>query len=330
MESIFPVKETQFGRSVNFLDINVYFDDDNKLHYRLYTKPTDSRSYLNPKSFHPKHVFHSVPFSQMMRIMNRNTKEETREEDITQVKTDFMNSGYNRKILDDIEHKACERITTEQTNMEINMDENTDTIVFTIDYFEEFDVFKKVVKSVEEDLSTLFNNVKIKVTCRKSSSIGNMFIQNKRLCIQNKNTGSQKCGHTRCLTCPLMITSNSIPINGIDIKVRKDLNCKSKNCIYLCICKKCPKNNAYFGQTVQEHHNRMSSHRQKFCIDKFTKSALSMHAYDAHGGELTLNDFDVAVISKVPPRRLNREEFVFIDKFQTKTKGLNRYQVVSI
>ena len=65
-------------------------------------------------------------------------------------------------------------------------------------------------------------------------------------------------------------------------------------------------------------------------IEKYISSALSMHAYDVDDGELDLKDFEVAVVSKVPPRRLNREEFIFIDKFQTKTKGLNRYQVVSI
>ena len=53
-----------------------------------------------------------------------------------------------------------------------------------------------------------------------------------------------------------------------------------------------------------------------------------MHAYDSHNGELSLNDFNIAVINKVPPRRLNREEYIYIDKFETKTKGLNRYQVV--
>ena len=199
-----------------------------------------------------------------------------------------------------------------------------------MDYFEEFDEFKKVIKSVEEDLRALFDNIKIKTACRKSSSIGNMIVQNKRLCIQSNSNGSQKCGHPRCATCPLMITTDSVLINGMNIKIRNDFNCKSKNIVYLCICKKCSNNNAYFGQTVQEHHNRMSSHRQKFDIENYTKSALSMHAYDVHNGELELSDFNVAVVSKVPPRRLNREEFIFIDKFQTKTKGLNRYQVVLI
>ena len=72
----------------------------------------------------------------------------------------------------------------------------------------------------------------------------------------------------------------------------------------------------------------MSGHREKFTIGKYKKSALSMHAYDTHGGDLALTDFSIAVVKKVPPRRLNKEEFIYIDQFDTLTKGLNRYQVV--
>ena len=79
---------------------------------------------------------------------------------------------------------------------------------------------------------------------------------------------------------------------------------------------------------MQQQQNRMSGHWNKFNMGKYNKSALSMHAYDTHGGDLTLNDFSIVVLKKVPPRRLNREEFIFIDKFDTLTKGLNRYQVV--
>ena len=44
----FPPKESQFGKTVNFLDLNLYYGEDNKIHHRLYTKPTDARAYLNP------------------------------------------------------------------------------------------------------------------------------------------------------------------------------------------------------------------------------------------------------------------------------------------
>ena len=48
----------------------------------------------------------------------------------------------------------------------------------------------------------------------------------------------------------------------------------------------------------------MSGYRDKFNITKYKKSALSMYAYDAHGAGLTLEDFSIAVMKKIPPRRL--------------------------
>ena len=56
----FPLKEVQFGKSVHFLELQNYLDDNNTIHYRSYTKPTDAKRYLNPNSFHPAAVFKSI------------------------------------------------------------------------------------------------------------------------------------------------------------------------------------------------------------------------------------------------------------------------------
>ena len=36
----------EIGKSVNFLDLTLYLDDQNKVQYKIYTKPTDARNYL--------------------------------------------------------------------------------------------------------------------------------------------------------------------------------------------------------------------------------------------------------------------------------------------
>ena len=90
-------------------------------------------------------------------------------------------------------------------------------------------------------------------------------------------------------------------------------------------CKLCWE--AYFGRTVQPCHNRTSSHRSCFNVeDKWDKSALSMHAKDVHQMNFSLNIFNIAVIKKVSPQRIRREEFKFIDKYRTASLGLNRYK----
>ena len=53
---------------VHFLDVTVFMDSDHKLQTDLYTKPTDSHSYLNYKSSHPRHCRDGIPYSQFLRL----------------------------------------------------------------------------------------------------------------------------------------------------------------------------------------------------------------------------------------------------------------------
>ena len=80
----FPIKEVQFGKAVNMLDLNCYFEEDNMIQHQGYTKPTDSKRYLNPKSFHPRFVFDSVFVSQLLKTLRNNSKAETRTDQLDQ------------------------------------------------------------------------------------------------------------------------------------------------------------------------------------------------------------------------------------------------------
>ena len=93
----FPIEEMQFGKTVNFLDVTLYIDQHNNIQYKSYTKPTDAKRYLRPQSFHPKSVFESVPFSQMIRILERNSSEETKKTEMEKLKEHFKESGYDMK-----------------------------------------------------------------------------------------------------------------------------------------------------------------------------------------------------------------------------------------
>ena len=57
------------------------------------------------------------------------------------------------------------------------------------------------------------------------------------------------------------------------------------------------------------------------------RSALSMHAKDRHKDNFSLKNFSVAVIKKVSPQNLRREEFCYIEMYKTISLGLNRYEV---
>ena len=72
----FPIKEIQFGKSVHMLDLCVYLDEHNIIHYQVYTKPTDAKRYLNPLSFHQKFVFNSIPKQRSVDHLSINDQKE--------------------------------------------------------------------------------------------------------------------------------------------------------------------------------------------------------------------------------------------------------------
>ena len=152
----FPINEVQFGRVIHFLDLCIYLDENNRIHYCGYAKPTDAKRYLNPLSFHPASVFNSIPFSQLLRTLRNNSKIETRNEELLQCVSYFKNSGYNPDKLQELKEKA---IIKHSANITPSRDAG-ETLVFPVHYFHGIGEFKKLVKSVTNRcLSPMFRGL---------------------------------------------------------------------------------------------------------------------------------------------------------------------------
>ena len=39
----FPIDDAQFGKTIHYLDVTLYIDENNIIQYKSYTKPTDSK-----------------------------------------------------------------------------------------------------------------------------------------------------------------------------------------------------------------------------------------------------------------------------------------------
>lgn len=319
----FPIKEVQFGKTVHFLDLYVYLDSNNIIQYQGYSKPTDAKRYLNPSSFHPRSVFNAIPFSQMLRTLRNNSKPETTTTELELCVKQFENSGYQIEKLNELKQSAINK-ATETTDNNVQ----GDTLVFPVHYFDGIREFKGVLRSLDNEIQTLIGDTRVMFAVKKGSSIGNSVVRNKQLSILNTVSVNQRCNSGGCRQCPLTNNRTNFTINNKPIQIPKNLNCKSKNIIYMWVCKLCAEKEVYFGRTIQECHDRTSGHRGSFTEDKWEKSALSMHAKDMHQNQFSLNNFSVSVVKKVSPQQLRREEFRFIDKYRTISLGLNRYRIV--
>ena len=117
---------------MKILDLKTYLAENNTIQYPGYTKPTDAKRYLNPKSFHPRFVFDSVPYSQLLRTIRNNSTEETRNIELDQCVQDFIDSGYKPDDLQMLKDKAIAK----NNDSLIESDEEKETLVFPVHYFQ--------------------------------------------------------------------------------------------------------------------------------------------------------------------------------------------------
>ena len=257
----------------------------------------------------------------MIRTLERNSTESTKTTEMEILKKNFEKSGYPKNKLDKIEERAILQVNQEKKQ---NVAE---TLTFPLFFFDGLDTFKNIVKDAASDLQHLIGDTKIVMAVKKNPSIGNKVLQNKTLSTEQINLLNQKCNARNCQQCPLVNASNQTIVNNARIPSAKSLNCKSRNLIYLWQCKLCRENNSYFGRTIQKVHERTNQHRGCFTDPtKWELSALSMHARSTHGENFNLNNFRISLIKKCSPQRIRRLEFKYIDKYRTRTCGINRYK----
>ena len=92
----------KFDKYIEFLDIRYKFDNYGTVHTDIFTKPTDAHRYLNYRSFHPRHVFRSVVYSQGLRYKSRISDPDTLEIRLNELKSHFMECDYPASLVTEV------------------------------------------------------------------------------------------------------------------------------------------------------------------------------------------------------------------------------------
>ena len=97
--------------------------------------------------------------------------------------------------------------------------------------------------------------------------------------LTKSNTGNfEKCKDARCLACQQVIVSSTYKTkNGQIIKRNANLNCKSKDLLYLLICDKCKEE--YNGETGIQLNLRTNLHRNQIKKKIYRKLKVSKHIH---------------------------------------------------
>ena len=137
------------GSYVPFLDIQFCFSSSGHLQTDLYTKPTDSRAYLNFFSAHPNHIFSGIVFSQLLRLRRIINDEDRLKLRVDEMKACFRNAHYPATMIDNI----AERVLGMDRSLERKQppdDNNTIGTPISIRVVSVYDSDDDLVKSVKQ------------------------------------------------------------------------------------------------------------------------------------------------------------------------------------
>ena len=319
-----------FGHTVNFLDV-VVSNKSNVVTTQVYTKPTDSNRYLHSSSYHPKHTFRGLPYSQMRRAAVICSDVQLREIAIDRMITNFTSCGYdmNRLSVAKSQAMALRRESLFAPRVDQH-DSGNKCLKFVTTYHPDLHKVSKFLRDLGSDIEQLVGHSNILFAYRRNSNTASLLFDRYGFSQIDPILNSQKCGAARCKTCPMMFDVNDdIKLSdGSILKVSNTANCKSDDIIYICICKICK--DFYFGQTISLCSMRMNGHRDKFTSNKYKKSALAFHLYEDHIEHFEGNTqmFNVAIVETRKPGLLDRRESYYIWKTEADIRHLNRIKVV--
>ena len=133
--------------------------------------------------------------------------------------------------------------------------------------------------------------------------------------------GMKKCH--KCGACPFVKEGRTAQSSSTNYKldINSTVDCSTQNIIYLLGCRKC--NQQYIGETERSMKERFLEHKNYVTTNNHSKPTGVHFNLKGH----TVSDMEITIIEKIfsqdPRFRKQREKF-YIQKFNSRYKGLNR------
>ena len=254
------------NKGIEFLDIwhEIRRAETKGFITKNYTKPTAEHStYINGKSFHPKHVFRGIILGESKRMIRINEKQVDYQLSLNKLKEKCIKSEFDKKIVEDTieETRKWKKTKDMEKKTESNNIKETKKIPWATK-------FKSLIKLNPTEKKILSNT---QITFTRPKTIGSLLTNYRKLSqktnnkINNRTGLSKKCG--RCGLCGnfghmknMVLETKKIKTKtGKKITLKQNLNCSHYG-IYAAKCKQC--GDLYVGQTINKFSQRWNGHRK--------------------------------------------------------------------
>ena len=250
---------------VAFLDTET-FNDEGQLHVSLYSKPTDSHSYLDFSSCHPSHNKTAIPYSQFLRLRRNCTNWTDFATHAIKLVQYLSMRGYPEELVLPALHRANKLTHTETLTLRENIETNKNKLFCIIDYNPSNPPIKDWITTLWPILyrssgTRSLADMQIVYGSRKPKSLQDILVKSdvtKRAKIRHL---APRCNRfLRCKHCPRMIKSGKVYSHstGRKYQIPAKMSCNSSNVIYMLECIKC--GIQYVGQTKNKILTRINQH----------------------------------------------------------------------
>ena len=315
--------------SLAFLDTSCQIVDG-KIMVDLYKKETDRNQYLLTSSCHPSHVTNNIPFSLALRIVRICSLPEARDKRFRELKQMLLSRGYKPRIIDAAIEKA--RIIPRKKALERVVKEKTARRpVFVITYDPRLPSISKIVNkhyrtmAADPYLAEAFPLPPL-IAYKRQKNIGDKAIRTKvpevpPLRPKREIPGMVPCNN--CPVCPFVKPGKVVKATATNYstEINKKVSCKDRNIIYCVGCSICPMQ--YIGETHRSLQDRFSEHKG-YVANNHLNKATGQH-FNSKGHKI--HHMTVTIVEKVfsnDPQYRKAREKMFIEKFNTKYKGMNK------
>ena len=346
---------------IEFLD-TVVFLHEGSLTTELYIKPTNAQAYLHRNSYHPKHMFTSLPYGEFLRTRRNCSTLESFDKHAKNMYQAFIKRGYQPALLDLALTKARSKtreqllekyrqidnlnqafLGTQQTQPPLPEQQN---FYFTTKYHDGLQPIKKILRDnwsllgKAPETEYLYES-NLTLGYRRNTRLKDLLVHT-QIPLATPSPGLagkiiRECPDPdNCMVCPFFDTTGKIKshINKKTFHSRTKAYCQCHNIIYGITCKTCGKQ--YVGRTKRVFAVRFKEHtedlKKKNLSHKLQPVALHLKRPD-HTGKIDQVVCFILDFIKAPSHsdkaliESKEKERIWISRLQTiRPLGLNTYE----
>ena len=307
--------------TANFLDTCVHFSDGH-LWTDLYTKPTDTHSYMRFESSHPHHIKTNLPFSEFLRI-RRNCSRDVDYNRHSLLFTEFFTRrGYPLDLVSEARERARDipRSDLFKPNpKKVGKDQNDGTVKAISTFHPTDRFFREAIEKNWELLGSpgtrVVHQTEVIFSKRRPKNLKDHLVRAEVKLPEPTMMGLRQAPELRgqtprvkrcpdifkCRYCKLIDKSGKIvsKYSKRAFRTRERVCCKSNNLIYAIECTLCGMH--YVGETKRTWAERLSAHF--LAINKEDMSVPVGHHFSRANGHHGLQDVKLYVLEflQTPP-----------------------------